>query len=304
MTLRPFASLTRCAHLARRQSLCISRGTSPTTPCSNSRVRLSAGLGIVRTGFVAGPLHAFAKNLPDLKVVAATDINQTGLAAFCEQWGVHAAPNLQQMLNGGVGAPDLILNLTNPNAHFNVSRACLEAGKHVYSEKPLAMTIDDARSLCSLAESRGLMLASAPCSILGETAQTLWLALRRNEIGKPRLIYAELDDDFVSQAPYRKWRSESGAPWPFRDEFTVGCTLEHAGYYLTWLMAMFGSVSKVVAASASVVTNKLGDGVETAPDFSCATLFRIGIGRAAHLQHRRTPRPQHADHRRHWNFGG
>ena len=232
-----------------------------------------AGLGIVGTGFVADLYMRSLKTFPDLKVVAATDINQTRLAAFCEQWGVHAAPNLQQMLNGGVGAPDLILNLTNPNAHFNVSRACLEAGKHVYSEKPLAMTIDDARSLCSLAESRGLMLASAPCSILGETAQTLWLALRRNEIGKPRLIYAELDDDFVSQAPYRKWRSESGAPWPFRDEFTVGCTLEHAGYYLTWLMAMFGSVSKVVAASASVVTNKLGDGVETAPDFSCATLF-------------------------------
>ena len=78
----------------------------------------------------------------------------------------------------------------------------------------------------------------------GEAAQTLWLAVRRSEIGKVRLVYAELDDDFVPLAPYRKWLSESGAPWPFRDEFTVGCTVEHAGYYLTWLMAMFGTVEK------------------------------------------------------------
>ena len=143
----------------------------------------------------------------------------------------------------------------------------------MYSEKPLATNMDDARVLCALAEGKGLMLASAPCSVLGEAAQTLWLALRRNEIGKPRLVYAELDDDFVSQAPYRNWLSVSGAPWPYRDEFIVGCTLEHAGYYLTWLMAMFGTVEKVVAASANLIEDKLGDGVRTAPDFSCATLF-------------------------------
>ena len=154
-----------------------------------------------------------------------------------------------------------------------MSRACLEAGKHVYSEKPLATDMGEARALCALAESKGVMLASAPCSVLGEAAQTLWLALRRNEIGKVRLVYAELDDDFVSQAPYRKWVSKSGAPWPFRDEFTVGCTLEHAGYYLTWLMAFFGTVEKVVAASATLVPDKLADGSQTAPDFSSATLF-------------------------------
>ena len=110
-------------------------------------------------------------------------------------------------------------------------------------------------------------------SVLGEAAQTLWLAVRGNEIGKVRLVYAEIDDDFVPRAPYPKWLSESGAPWPFRDKFTVGCTLEHAGYYLTWLMAMFGTVEGVIAASANLVPDKLGNGVKTAPDCSRATLF-------------------------------
>jgi predicted dehydrogenase len=117
------------------------------------------------------------------------------------------------------------------------------------------------------------MLSSAPCSVLGEAAQKLWLAVRRNEIGKVRLIYAELDDDFIPQAPYRKWVSASGAPWPYRDEFIVGCTVEHAGYYVAWLIAIFGTVERVIAASANLIDDKLDDGTKTAPDFSCATLF-------------------------------
>jgi predicted dehydrogenase len=213
------------------------------------------------------------KAFPDLKVGKAYDIDAARLSAFCTHWNVSAARSLEDLLSDGTDTPCLILNLTNPDAHFEVSRACLKAGKHVYSEKPLATTMDNARVLCSLAESKGLMLASAPCSVLGEAAQTLWMALRRNEIGKPRLVYAELDDDFMPKVPYRKWLSESGAPWPYRDEFLVGCTLEHAGYYLTWLMAMFGSVEKVVAASANLVGDKLGEGARTAPDFSTATLF-------------------------------
>ena len=93
--------------------------------------------------------------------------------------------------------------------------------------------------------------------MLGEAAQTLAHAVRSGVAGTPRLIYAELDDGFISQAPVNLWTSESGAPWPYRDEFRVGCTLEHAGYYLSWLIAMFGSVRRVVAASASVIPNKL-----------------------------------------------
>jgi predicted dehydrogenase len=230
-------------------------------------------IGIVGTGFVADLYMRSLATFPHLKVVMAHDIDRARLAAFCRHWNVTPAHGLDQLLQGGSDSPVLILNLTNPSAHFDVSRACLQAGKHVYSEKPLALDMDSARQLCALAEERSLLLASAPCSLLGEAAQALWLALRRGKIGQTRLVYAQLDDDFIPRAPFRKWRSESGAPWPFRDEFLVGCTLEHAGYYLTWLMAMFGSVEKVVAASATLVENKIDGLPHSAPDFSCATLF-------------------------------
>src|SRR5690606_27720402 len=150
-----------------------------------------------------------------------------------------AAASLDALLASGA---TLVLNLTNPHEHFAVSHAALSAGKHVYSEKPLATNLMQARELHALARERGLHLASAPCNMLSQTAQTARQALEDGTIGTPRLIYAELDDDFISQAPTEKWMSESGSPWPLRDELKVGCTLEHAGYYLTWLMDMFGPV--------------------------------------------------------------
>lgn len=235
-------------------------------------------IAIVGAGFVADFYAGSIATFPELRIVGVYDRDPQRLLAFCSHWGLRAAPSLEALLGDGPDRPDLVLNLTNPSSHFEISLACLQAGHHVYSEKPLADSMDHALALHALADRKGLLLASAPCSVLGRAAQTVALALRRNEIGKVRLVYAELDDDFVPQAPYRKWRSSSGAPWPYRDEFRVGCTLEHAGYYLSWLIAMFGSVAKVVAASAELVPEKLGDGEPTAPDFSCATLFfRNGV---------------------------
>jgi predicted dehydrogenase len=232
----------------------------------------AAKIGIVGTGFVADLYMRSLKTFPGITVVKAFDTNVVRLTAFSAYWNVPAASSLQDLLSGA-NAPNLILNLTNPDSHFQVSHACLNAGKHVYSEKPLASSMKEAIGLYETSKSRSLMLASAPCSILGEAAQTLWLAVRRNVVGQVRLVYAELDDDFVSQAPYKKWKSESGAPWPYRDEFQTGCTVEHAGYYLTWLITMFGSVEKVVAASASLIQDKLGNYEPMAPDFSSAVLF-------------------------------
>ena len=83
---------------------------------------------------------------------------------------------------------------TNSSSHFEVSKACLESGKHLYTEKPLATTFSQAQALVELAEAKGLYFSAAPCSLLGETAQTLWKALRKNEIGKVRVAYGELED--------------------------------------------------------------------------------------------------------------
>ncbi|MEZ5913912.1 MAG: Gfo/Idh/MocA family oxidoreductase [Paracoccaceae bacterium] len=226
---------------------------------------------IIGCGFVADLYMRSLQVFPEIRVVGAFDRDTARAGAFCEHWAI-ARHDSREALLAALPVGGVVLNLTNPSAHAEVNRACLEAGHHTYSEKPLALSMEDARALHALAQERGLMLASAPCSVLGEAAQTLAHAVRAGVAGAPRLIYAELDDGFIPQAPLEKWQSESGAPWPFVDEFRVGCTLEHAGYYLSWLIAMFGTVTHVVAASAECLPDKRGV-AGAAPDVSVATLF-------------------------------
>jgi predicted dehydrogenase len=109
----------------------------------------------------------------------------------------------------------------------------------------------------------------------------MWKALREQRVGPVRLVYAELDDGLVHKMPYKLWLSESGTPWPYEDEFEVGCTLEHAGYYLTWLAAFFGPAESVTAFSSCVVPDKI---LKPSP-------FGRGQGERA-LPHAGSPSPQ------------
>lgn len=235
-----------------------------------SGAKRAGRVALVGCGFVADLYMRSLACHPDVSVVAAHDRDPGRLAAFARHWQLDTEDSLPGLLTR-LGPDDVVLNLTNPASHFDINRACLQAGHHVWCEKPLALDMAQAQALFDLAAARGVMLASAPSSVLGEAAQVLLGAVRRGVAGTPRLIYAEMDDGFIPQAPYRDWHSETGAPWPYADEFQVGCTLEHAGYVLSWLIAMFGPVDTVVAASAQVIPDKPG-GADT-PDFSVATLF-------------------------------
>ena len=207
---------------------------------------------------------------PEVSCIGAFDIRPDRLKTFCDFWKLRAWDSAEDLL-AALPPDGLVLNLTSPAAHYEVSRACLEAGRHVYSEKPLATRFEDAEALTALAAKKGLMIGGAPCSYLSETAQTLATAVREGVAGPIRLVYAELDDGFITQAPYEKWLSESGAPWPAEDEFRTGCTLEHAGYVLTWLIAMFGSIRSVTASSAATVDKGLDPECVT-PDVSFGIL--------------------------------
>ena len=121
--------------------------------------RPRARIAIVGTGYVADLYMASLRGFPGLEVVGAFDVAPGRLAAFARHWSVAAAPDLAGLF---AAKPDILLNLTNPAAHADVTRAALEAGLHVWSEKPLALDLDEAEALVALAGARGLPLASAP----------------------------------------------------------------------------------------------------------------------------------------------
>jgi predicted dehydrogenase len=235
-------------------------------------------LAIVGCGFVADyylatlPLHS------ELKVLGVTDRLEERSGALSKSYRVPKYPSVSAILEDR--RVDAILNLTNPRNHYEVSKAALLAGKHVYSEKPLAMCMNQATELVDMAESRGLLIVSAPCSMLSETAQTLWKVLREKSLGTVRLVYAEMDDGLVPRMQYRKWYSISGIPWPYKDEFEVGCTLEHAGYVLSWLAAWFGPAVRITSFASVQMPDKVpGETLEMdSPDFSVACVqFASGV---------------------------
>lgn len=235
-------------------------------------------IAIVGTGFVADYYMATLPNHPELTLGGVFDRDPATLVRFKEHYQAPVYTSLEHLLADP--SVQLVLNLTNPESHYAVSRAVLEAGKHVYSEKPLAMNLGDARSLVALADERGLSLSSAPATVLGEAAAAAGAAINQGRIGRVRLVYAEMEDGMVFRDGWQNWRSVSGAPWPGKHEFEIGCTLEHAGYYLTWLCAFFGPAREVHAFSARLFDDKgSGQSSETlAADYSVANIsFESGV---------------------------
>ncbi|MGH1504864.1 MAG: Gfo/Idh/MocA family protein [Acidimicrobiales bacterium] len=235
-------------------------------------------IGLVGAGYVSDfyastlPLH------PELEITGVHDRCHERGDAMAERLGAVAHQTLERLLSSG--DVDVVVNLTNPGSHESVTRAALEAGIHVYSEKPLASSMEAARDLAELAASRDLHLVSAPCSLLGETAQTLGQLLRRETVGTVRAVYAEMDDGMLHRMDFRSWRNSMGLPWPYRDEIAVGCTAEHAGYYLPWLVAFFGPAVEVTAFASVQVPDKVvgEDFDEVGPDLTIGCIrFESGV---------------------------
>lgn len=235
-------------------------------------------IAIVGCGFVADYYLSTLRAHPELRTLGLYDRAAERTDLLSHAYGIPGYKSFSDLLRDE--RVELVLNLTNPRSHYEISRAALLAGKHVYSEKPLAMDLRQARELVELAESRNLLIVSAPCSLLGETAQALGAALSEGAVGKVRVVYAEMDDGMVPRMAYRKWKSVSGIPWPYKDEFEVGCTLEHAGYYLSWLAAWFGPAVSVTSFSSIQAPDKVSDEVldQDSPDFSVACIqFASGV---------------------------
>lgn len=228
-------------------------------------------IAIIGTGFVADMYVKTLPNHPHLGLVAVYDSDFERLKLHSSRWNVPAFEDIEKLLQKS-GA-EIILNLTNPRSHFAVTKQCLESGRHVYSEKPLAMNAEKAAELVSLAAERQLMLASAPCSMLSEAAATIEKALRDGLIGKVRLVYANFDDGLIApkMTPWH-WHNAAGIPWPAKDEFEVGCTYEHAGYLLTWLYRFFGPVREITSFASCQIPDKGIPVEKMAPDFTVGCL--------------------------------
>ncbi len=238
----------------------------------------NVGTAIIGCGNVASFYCNAFPNHPILQFTGVMDQNEKRSAAYSAYYSVRKYDSLDDVLNDR--KVELVINLTNPRSHFAVSKICLEAGKHVYSEKPLAMSFPEAQELVRLARQKGRFIISAPSRVLAETAQTIWKALREKAIGTVHAVYAEMDGGLIYRSGYKEWVNELGMPWPYKDEFEVGCTIEHAGYPISWLTAFFGPVETVTAFATCQIPDLQTDvDLEIIPpDLTVACMkFKSGI---------------------------
>jgi predicted dehydrogenase len=196
-------------------------------------------IGIVGCGVIAGPYAERIAAVDELTLVGAADLDPARAQAFAAKHGGTAYASVDALLADD--AVETVVNLTIASAHASVSSAALAAGKHVHSEKPLALAYDEARSLVQLAADRGVRLSSAPATLLGEAQQTAWKLLRDGAIGRVRVVYAEAN-----------WgRLESWHPDP-RGLYEVGPLADVGVYPLAIATAIYGPVRRVRAYSTTI----------------------------------------------------
>ena len=190
---------------------------------------LAKNVGIVGCGYVSAFYMATSHRYPDLKFVAAFDIDRDRLQKFSSKYSIRPAESLHELIE----KCDLVVNLTTPESHFEVSRICLENSKSVYSEKPVTLSNSETQELVQIATKQNVNIFSAPCVHLSAMAETVNRAIEQGLVGDIYAVYAEMDNDLVHLKQHESWRNEFGIGWPAKNEFESGATLEHAAYTST-----------------------------------------------------------------------
>ncbi|AKG46167.1 oxidoreductase domain protein [Streptomyces xiamenensis] len=209
-------------------------------------------VGVIGAGAISGAYAATLKDLDGLRVAAVTDLDRA------------RAERLAGTLPGEVAVAgtadallarddvDAVLNLTLPAVHATVSLAALRAGKHVYSEKPLAARREEADVLLAESRARGLRVGCAPDTVLGTGIQTARRAVDDGEIGTPVAATA-----FMTTAGHERWHPDP----EFYYRPGGGPLLDMGPYYLSALVHLLGPVARVAgAASRSRAERLIGSG--------------------------------------------
>lgn len=226
------------------------------------------GCGVISSAYLRGLAQSSLLN-----VKAIADIDPEAARAQAKAFGVGVATVENLLADGDV---ELIINLTVPTAHFDVSRRILDAGKHVYSEKPLCASFEEAISLIDFAKERNLRVGCAPDTFLGASHQASRHAIDTGVIG--RVLSGSL---CVQSRGMEAWH-------PNPDFFFRpggGPVLDLGPYYLTQLINLLGPVKDVFAsASTGFASRIIGSGpragevisVETPTSYSAILSLHSG----------------------------
>ena len=211
----------------------------------NLRMSTPIRVGIVGAGFISAAYLKAAKNFPELAMVSCADAWQANAEKRGEEFGLQVQ-GVDELLQDK--AIDLVLNLTTPQSHVPVSSRALEAGKHVYSEKPLALSRKEAEGLSQTALQHKVRLGCAPDTFLGGGQQTARKLIDDGAIGRPLGGTA-----FVLTPGPEGWH-----PSPeFYYQTGGGPVFDMGPYYITALVNLLGPVTRVTSIAKRSFAERL-----------------------------------------------
>ena len=205
-------------------------------------------VGMVGVGCISGIyLKNFKETFKDVQLVAVCDLIRERAEKAQKEYNI---PKIYDTMEELFADPeiDMVLNLTRPYQHYEVSKGALEAGKHVYSEKPLGADWEEGTALVKLAQEKGLWIGGAPDTFMGAGIQTCRKLIDEGIIGEV----------IGGRCVMATHGVESWHPDPdFYYQRGGGPVLDMGPYYITALINLLGGIKRVYATSRTTFSERL-----------------------------------------------
>ena len=191
-------------------------------------------IGLIGCGHIAETYFRAEKYFNNIKIIKCADINEKASKRCALNFGIKSVTVNELFKDKEI---EIILNLTIPKAHYQISKKALINGKHVYSEKPLAINLNDGKKLLKISKKKKLYLGNAPDTFLGGGIQKSKELVEKNIIGNVKLGNA------VFAFPGIQSYHPNPEPWFTKKE--GGPVIDMGPYYITALVNLLGPAKKV-----------------------------------------------------------
>ncbi len=172
-------------------------------------------------------------------VVAVADLIDARAQAMAEQYGLKVMTNEEIYNDPEI---EVVCNLTTPESHYEVTKAALEHGKHVYCEKMMATSFEEGKELAALAEAKGVLYTTAPDTFLGASAQSARWYLDSGIIGKPVSVHIQHTSTYLPSSEFFDLDADH---FFFPLHRGGGLPFDWGGYYLHAMINLLGSMTRV-----------------------------------------------------------
>ncbi len=193
------------------------------------------GFGVIGTGtYCDHYLRNLGPVYKNVRPVGCSDLNTEAAKAAAARWNIPKVYTTEEMMADP--EVDIVLILTNPGSHYMLTMQALKAGKHVYCEKPLATSLEQANEIVEFAAEKGLFVGSAPDTFLSPEFQTVRKLIDEGAIGKVINVTA----NYVGPGA-DLWHPNAG----FLYKQGGGPALDMGPYFLTTLVSMLGPIDSI-----------------------------------------------------------